>query len=719
MFKHLIAVTILCMSCMNAVGQGIDPHGSPMTKSWHKGVSVDDSGRISYKPKTFNRYFDSLGLCGYSKSDSSYYYYDGRNWVKQLSDKDSSRVKAWAQSISQVNCDWNSTSGVTQILNKPMVWVQPDSNVVGNPITLSYYYSHLPMAVDSARYSTVYRNDTAKTAIRGQAALNELLANKVQNLNSPNTTDYTSSGCVNTAVNGAYVATGDTAVVLRALIATKGTVTSITAGTGLSGGTITTSGTISMPNVGTAGTYGSSSGNVVPVITTDAQGRVSGVTTYSVAVTAGTVTSVATNSGTGITGGTITGSGTIAADTNLLSTKANRQKAVDSLNVNISAKGVGSVTSVSIGNLTPLFTSSVSNASTTPAITYTLTPVPPSQFLGGATSGTVTPTYRALVAGDIPQIAYSSLSGLPSLTLTVNGTNMLIPNAYTITASANTLTSASLNPTVTTSSLSTFLGSATFAGNVNVASTFGYNTNGVQSLWVNQATGPSVFVGNAGNSQTSSPYMVAVGYQALKSLNNSSGFIAGNCALGFQTLFTCTSGAGNMGIGTQALYRLTTGNGNCVVGDASVYAVTTITTGSNNTIIGQAGDAGNLITTGSNNTYIGPFIKGSGVAVNNEIVIGGGAAHNTEQVGNGSNTVTIGNSSVTDFYAGGTGVSKAHVGGVAHKLYTYATLPTPAKGDTYVITDATVTTGTVSVGGGTNTVFIGYGTAWTVIMYLP
>lgn len=45
-----------------------------------------------------------------------------------------------------------------------------------------------------------------------------------------------------------------------------GTITSITAGTGLSGGTITYSGTISMPNVGTAGTYSGT--------TTDAQGRV-------------------------------------------------------------------------------------------------------------------------------------------------------------------------------------------------------------------------------------------------------------------------------------------------------------------------------------------------------------------------------------------------------------------------------------------------------------
>jgi uncharacterized protein YaiE (UPF0345 family) len=56
--------------------------------------------------------------------------------------------------------------------------------------------------------------------------------------------------------------------------------------------------------------------------------------TYNV----GTVTSVATNTGTGITGGTITSSGTIAADTLLLSTRAWRQKGVDSLQANINTK---------------------------------------------------------------------------------------------------------------------------------------------------------------------------------------------------------------------------------------------------------------------------------------------------------------------------------------------------------------------------------------------
>lgn len=52
--------------------------------------------------------------------------------------------------------------------------------------------------------------------------------------------------------------------------------TTVNAGTGLSGGgDLSANRTISMPNVGTAGTYGSAT--QVPVVTTDAQGRVSGV----------------------------------------------------------------------------------------------------------------------------------------------------------------------------------------------------------------------------------------------------------------------------------------------------------------------------------------------------------------------------------------------------------------------------------------------------------
>lgn len=59
----------------------------------------------------------------------------------------------------------------------------------------------------------------------------------------------------------------------------SGSVVSVAAGTGLSGGTITTTGTISLPNTGTAGTYAS--------VTTDAQGRVTSGTNLSINDTPG------------------------------------------------------------------------------------------------------------------------------------------------------------------------------------------------------------------------------------------------------------------------------------------------------------------------------------------------------------------------------------------------------------------------------------------------
>jgi hypothetical protein len=98
-----------------------------------------------------------------------------------------------------------------------------------------------------------------------------------------------------------------------------GTVTSVTAGAGLSGGTITSSGTISMPNVGTAGTYGSASS--VAVVTTDPQGRVSNAVTTAIAVAQSAVAGLVTDLGnkadksvTATAGAGLTGGGSLAAN---------------------------------------------------------------------------------------------------------------------------------------------------------------------------------------------------------------------------------------------------------------------------------------------------------------------------------------------------------------------------------------------------------------------
>lgn len=70
---------------------------------------------------------------------------------------------------------------------------------------------------------------------------------------------------------------------------TSGTLTSITAGAGLSGGTITTSGTISLPATGTSGTYSK--------VTTDAYGRVTSGANLSASDIAGYLGYTAMNKG--------------------------------------------------------------------------------------------------------------------------------------------------------------------------------------------------------------------------------------------------------------------------------------------------------------------------------------------------------------------------------------------------------------------------------------
>lgn len=141
---------------------------------------------------------------------------------------------------SQVQTDWNATTGLGVLLNKPAL----------------------------APIATTGSASDISTGTVATARLPALSISQTTGLQ--------------TALDGKFpVPTGSTAQYIRGdgSLATlpapgTGTVTSITAGTGLSGGTITTTGTISMPNTGTAGTYSS--------VTTDAQGRVTAGTALSI-----------------------------------------------------------------------------------------------------------------------------------------------------------------------------------------------------------------------------------------------------------------------------------------------------------------------------------------------------------------------------------------------------------------------------------------------------
>lgn len=73
--------------------------------------------------------------------------------------------------------------------------------------------------------------------------------------------------------------------------------------------------------------------------------------------------------------------------------------------------GSGTVTSFSSGNLSPLFTTAVATATTTPALSFSLTSQSANTVFSGPTGGgAAAPSFRALVANDIPSLTLSKIS---------------------------------------------------------------------------------------------------------------------------------------------------------------------------------------------------------------------------------------------------------------------------------------------------------------------
>lgn len=88
--------------------------------------------------------------------------------------------------------------------------------------------------------------------------------------------------------------------------------------------------------------------------------------------------------------------------------------------------GVGTVIQFSAGNLSPLFTTSVSNPTTTPDLTFSLTNAESNfVFAGPASGGPGAPAYRQLVGADLPfspVVAASALLTTSYLTVVISGT---------------------------------------------------------------------------------------------------------------------------------------------------------------------------------------------------------------------------------------------------------------------------------------------------------
>lgn len=98
--------------------------------------------------------------------------------------------------------------------------------------------------------------------------------------------------------------------------------------------------------------------------------------------------------------------------------------------LNASGTGNGTVTSVAVGNLSPLFTASVATSTTTPTVSYAQVSQTTNKVLASPDGTTGVPTFRALSAADLPTITVAK-GGTNSTTALGNG-KVMVSNAGAI-----------------------------------------------------------------------------------------------------------------------------------------------------------------------------------------------------------------------------------------------------------------------------------------------
>ncbi|MBP6054234.1 MAG: hypothetical protein KA527_01230 [Cytophagaceae bacterium] len=343
---------------------------------------------------------------------------------------------------------------------------------------------------------------------------------------------------------------------------------------------------------------------------------------------------------------------------------------------------IGAATGTSL-SVTGQLTSSVATG-TAPLVVSSTTPVANLSIGGNASTATTATNLAGGTAGSIP---YQTSAGTTGMLPTGSANQVLIADG---TGGYSWLTSSSL-----TGNYVPYTG-ATAAVNLGA---YDLTVNGITVGKGNGSLTNNIAIGSGALSTTNTggDVNIAIGVNALQKLTGG----GWNTAIGSFSLSKLTTGQQNIGLGYSVLNNLTTtsfntaigmesmryntGSRNTALGSSSLYSNSSLMgTGGDNTAIGKdvmknvtsaaknvglgSGSLLNL-STGNENTVLGynaGTLYGSGAGtnlttINNGILIGSGtrtAANNTSNEivigynaeGNGTNTVTVGNSSVTDNY---------------------------------------------------------------------
>lgn len=213
------------------------------------------------------------------------------------------------------------------------------------------------------------------------------------------------------------------------------------------------------------------------------------------------------------------------------------------------------------------------------------------------------------------------------------------------------------NGTVTPAGRNIFLGK--WAGNFTMGATGTETWHGSDNIGIGEASLNDVTTGfrntgigmNTLTAATTASYNFALGAYSLDAAVD-----VNRCtAVGYLTLSDGTTGIdNNTAIGDRSIKALTTGSGNTAVGTT---ALVSLTTGANNVAIGT--NAGSYVGGGATgatsvgtSVYLGANTDASAATgISNEIVIG------AEAIGQGNNTIMLGNSSITSLYCYDTSIA--------------------------------------------------------------